>query len=247
MNISDIKHQDFREFMQDTPKSAVDLILTDPPYTISRDTGFKKVKKGVKRFAISMDFGKWDHHLISLDVLSKHMFRVLRSGGTAIVFYDIWKISYLAEAMQQAGFKMIRVIIWQKTNPVPINMRSTYLSNSREVAVVGVKGGKPTFNSSYDNAIYSYPIPRHNGKRIHPTQKPLDLFCELIKKHSQEEDMVIDPFLGGGTTAMASLHTNRRFMGCDIDKKYVDLVKTRIKNYETTNQKRTVLSTCPAA
>ena len=153
-------------------------------------------KNGVQRFAISMDFGKWDKKQIDLNKLACGMYRALRRGGTAIVWYDLWKLTSLSEAMEKAGFKMIRIIIWQKTNPVPINSKATYLSNSREIAIVGVKGGTPTFKGEYNNGIYEYPIPRHNGQRIHPTQKPLDLFQELICMHSKRGDLIVDPFLG---------------------------------------------------
>jgi site-specific DNA-methyltransferase (adenine-specific) len=84
-----------------------------------------------------------------------------------------------------------------------------------------VKGGKPTFNSKYDNAIYSYPI-QGGKKRFHPTQKSLSLFEDLIKKHSNEGDLVLDTFLGSGTTAIASKNTNRRFKGCEVSKEYYD-------------------------
>jgi len=211
------------------PNGSVDLILTDPPYAISRKTGFQNVKNGVDRFAVSMDFGKWDHQSIDLQKLCNLSHVVLRRGGTVIIWYDLWKITHLKSAMAKAGFRMIRLVIWQKTNPVPLNQSATYLSNSREIALVGVKGGKPTFNSKYDNGIYEAPIPRHNGRRIHPTQKPVDLFCELIRKHSKPGDLVVDPFIGSGTTAISSIRLGRDFMGCDIDEGYVLAARRRIE------------------
>ena len=223
-----IECNDFLDFLDRIDAGSVDLILTDPPYTISRKTGFSKVKNGVQRFAVSMDFGKWDHEHINLSMFSHSAYRVLRKGGTAIVWYDIWKIERLAEAMTGAGFKMLRLIVWRKTNPVPLNSKATYLSNSREIAVIGVKVGKPTFHGKYDVGDYSFPIPRHGGKRIHPTQKPLDLFYELILKHSNAGDLVVDPFLGSGTTAIAAINEDRRFAGCDIDPKYVKLARERV-------------------
>ena len=219
---------DWRTFMADTDKGSVDLVLTDPPYTISRKTGFANVKNGVDRFAVSMDFGKWDHKAINLPHFTEACYRVLRQGGTAIIWYDLWKISDLEQAMQEAGFKMIRLVIWQKTNPVPLNQSTTYLSNSREVAVVGVKYGRPTFHSKYDKGIYEYPIPRHGGKRVHPTQKPVDLFAELIAKHSNKGDLVVDPFIGSGTTAVAAAKLGRRIRGCDIDPDYVKAARRRL-------------------
>ena len=223
-----IKVADFSDFMKSLPRGSVDLILTDPPYTISKETGFKSVVNGVQRFAVSMDFGAWDHCQIDLAEMAEGFYRALRQGGTAIVWYDLWKIGEIKEAMEQAGFKMLRQIIWEKTNPVPLNMRATYLSNCREMAVSGVKGGKPTFHDQYDRGVYEFPIPRHNGNRQHPTQKPEELFAELVRKHSNPGDLVVDPFLGAGTTAMAALKNGRRFTGCDIDERYVQISRERV-------------------
>ena len=224
-----VECSDYRDFLQSLEKNSVDLVLTDPPYTVSRKTGFSSVKNGVQRFAVSMDFGEWDHQQIDLAALAEEAYRVLRRGGTAIVWYDLWKTSHLYGALEDAGFKMLRLIVWNKTNPVPLNSRCTYLSNSREMAVVGVKGGSPSFNSAYDSGDYAYPIPRHGGKRIHPTQKPLDLFRALVCKHSNPGDLVIDPFLGSGTTAVAALQEGRAFAGCDIDESYVQAAESRMR------------------
>lgn len=225
-----IEVADYRDFMLSFPEGSVDLILTDPPYTISKKTGFASVVNGVKRFAVSMDFGSWDHAQIDLSDMAQVFYRALRQSGTAIVWYDLWKIGELKEAMEKAGFKMLRQIIWQKTNPVPLNMKSTYLSNSREMAVAGVKGGKPTFNSEYDPGVYELPIPRHNGHRQHPTQKPEPIFSELVRKHSNPGDLVVDPFLGSGTTAMAAIKNARSFAGCDIDDRYVAISRARLNH-----------------
>ena len=222
-----IEVADFSEFMNSLPRGSVDLILTDPPYTISKETGFKSVVNGVQRFAVSMDFGAWDHCQIDLAEMARVFYRALRQGGTAIVWYDLWKIGEIKEAMEQAGFKMLRQIIWEKTNPVPLNMRATYLSNAREMAVSGVKGGKPTFHDEYDRGVYHLPIPRHSGKRQHPTQKPEDLFSALVQKHSNPGDLVVDPFLGAGTTAMAAIKNGRAFAGCDIDEHYVEISRNQ--------------------
>ncbi len=233
-----IERNDFAQFLANLPAGSVDLALTDPPYTISRKTGFTNVKSGVERFAVSMDFGQWDHEQIDLDELACGLYRVLRKGGTAIIWYDIWKLTPLRDAMDAAGFKMLRLIFWEKTNPVPLNSRRTYLSNSREMAIVGVKVGKPTFHGVYHNGVYpenpdevqtyAYPIPRHNGNRVHPTQKSDALFAALIRRHSNPGDLVIDPFVGGGTTAVAALNEGRLFRGCDLDPHYVAETRKRV-------------------
>jgi site-specific DNA-methyltransferase (adenine-specific) len=121
--------------------------------------------------------------------------------------------------LEKHNFKQIRFIEWIKTNPQPLNSSVNYLTNCREIALVAVKGGKPTFNSKYDKGIYEYPI--QGGKeRFHPTQKSRPLFEELIKKHSNERDFVMDTFLGSGTTAFAAKNTNRQFLGCELNPEY---------------------------
>jgi len=267
-----IKNTEGIEFLKEFDKNSIDLILTDPPYIISKDSGMEKFKKEVKsieeigenvktlndweafkkrkklkndkgrenylkygnvsgkKYAYNTDFGEWDKtfNLEKLEEFIELYYQKLRKGGTLIMFFDIWKISQLKDLMEKYKFKQIRLIEWVKTNPVPLNQRVNYLSNCKEYAVLGVKGGKPTFNSKYDKGIYEYPIP--NGKtRCHPTQKSLSLFEELIKKHSNENDLVVDTFLGGGTTALAAKNTNRRFMGCEIDNTYYDKVVEFVK------------------
>tara|TARA_B100001778_G_scaffold89451_1_gene72921 strand:- start:487 stop:1314 length:828 start_codon:yes stop_codon:yes gene_type:complete len=254
------------EYLKNVADGSVDLVLTDPPYIISRESGmdtlYKKVKKneeenivydkteaeweqykaanGIeddakktnymkygsiygKKYAVKTDYGEWDKKF-TLDELDKSIalyYNKLRKGGTLIVFIDIWKITTLKDIMEKHKFKQLRFIEWIKTNPQPLNSKTNYLTNCREVALLGVKGGKPTFNSEYDNAVYQFPL--QGGKaRFHPTQKSLLLFEELIKKHSNEGDLVLDTFLGAGTTALASKNLNRRFKGCEISKEYYD-------------------------
>jgi len=224
-----LKQSDFADFLESMPPASVDLMLTDPPYNISRKTGFASLgPRSVERFAVCMDFGEWDRAEIDLARLAQCAYRALRKGGTAIVFYDIWKLTDLANALRGAGFVQLRFIEWIKTNPVPLNSKRNYLSNSREIAVLAVKDGKPTFNSEYDNGQYHYPIP--SRARCHPTQKPLQLFDDLIAKHSRRGDLVVDPFAGSGTTALAALARERKFAGCDADANYVKTAKMRIQD-----------------
>ncbi len=226
--IDSIECTDFTNYLPKIQKGLVDLILTDPPYLISRDTGFKSVVEGVKRFSVSMDFGEWDHLQIDLSTLAGESYRILRDGGTAIIFYDLWKITHLADVMTNAGFKQIRLIIWEKTNPVPLNSKRNYLTNSREIAVLGVKKGKPTFNSEYDKGVYHLSIPRE--KRFHPTQKPIRLIKKLIEKHSNPNDLILDCFLGSGTIMVAAKELNRRYLGCEIDIEYFLKAEARIND-----------------
>lgn len=223
-------------FLKGLDKESVNLVLTDPPYIISKKTGFESCVNGVERFVHSTEFGEWDKEQnFSLDDLEdsiKEYYRVLAKGGTAIVFCDLWKISYVKEIMERHKFKQIRLIEWIKTNPVPLNSKRNYLTNAREVALLGVKVSKPTFNSKYDKGIYNFPICHEKG-RFHPTQKPLKLMEELIKKHSNVGDVVIDTFAGSATTLVAAHNTERLWGGCEPDDDYFTKATTRLSKLKT--------------
>lgn len=222
-------------FLRGLEKNSVNLVLTDPPYIISKKTGFESVVNGVERFAHSTEFGEWDKEqnfsLQDLEDSIEEYYRVLQKGGTAIIFCDLWKISYIKEIMEKHRFKQIRMIEWIKTNPVPLNSKRNYLTNAREVALLGIKVSKPTFNSKYDKGIYHFPICHEKG-RFHPTQKPLKLMEELIEKHSNVGDVVIDTFAGSATTLVAAHNTQRLWGGCEPDDDYFAKATTRLKNLE---------------
>ena len=178
-----------------------------------------------KKYCNKTDYGDWDNNFTEeeLKEFIDIYYKKLRKGGTLIIWFDIWKITNLKKMLEEAKFKQIRFIEWIKTNPQPINSKINYLTNSREIAILCVKGGKPTFNSEYDNGIYNYPMAAGKN-RFHPTQKNLSLFEDLIKKHSNENDTILDTFLGGGTTAIACYNTNRKFIGCEINKEYFNKI-----------------------
>jgi len=276
-----IKHQEGISFLKTLEDNSIDLVLTDPPYLISKDSGMNKFVKEVakldasgenkkteeewlafktkknytddkykenylkygntsgNKYAFKTDYGEWDKEFTieQLYEFIKLFYKKLRPGGTCIIFFDIWKLETLKKLMETAktkksGFKQIRFIEWLKTNPMPLNQSVNYLTNCREVALLGIKKSKPTFNSKYDKGVYEYPIQTGKKGERHPTQKNLLLFEDLIKKHSNEGDLVVDPFLGGGTTALASKNTNRKFKGCEINKQYFDIIETLFKNQE---------------
>lgn len=231
------ENMDAREFMPTLPDGCADMVLTDPPYLVSKRTGFSSIgSKGVERFRLSMDFGEWDkvpngEHVELLSTVFSECHRVLRDGGVAIIFYDLWKLESLVSILSDIGFRMFRVIEWIKTNPVPLNSKRLYLTNAREVAVVAVKGSNPMFKSEYHNGVFAQPIHRDGGKRIHPTQKPLSLMRELIELHTDIGQVVVDPFSGSGTTLLSALQTGRRSYGCERDKAYYDKAVERLEKY----------------
>ena len=272
---TDVVNIDGIEYLKSISNNSIDLVLTDPPYITSSETGMGNLHKQIqenkatgvefvkteedwnevkhkyigkkkdmtedtmknnymkygsiygKKYSVQTEYGDWDTNFTmeKLDEFIGEYYKKLKKGGTMIVFFDIWKITPLKDIMEKHKFKQIRFIEWIKTNPQPLNSQTNYLTNCREIALLGVKGGKPTFNSKYDNAIYEFPL--QGGKnRFHPTQKSLPLFEELIKKHSNEGDVVMDTFLGSGTTAIAAKNTKRAFKGCEISEEYYKKIIT---------------------
>ena len=238
LNSSYTKQTDL-ELLSTISSNSVHLVLTDPPYIISKKSGMQSYKNSLekggkvdekfgKKYAITTEFGEWDNSY-TIDDLEKainEFYRILEPGGSCIIFFDIWKIETLFKLLSK--FSKHRFIEWVKSNPMPVNQYATYLSNAREIAISCVKGGKATFNSKYDNGIYDYPI--YGGKdRFHPTQKSLPMFEELIKKHSNEGDTVVDPYAGSGTTAVAAINTNRNYLCCEPDNEYFEKGEERVK------------------
>lgn len=226
-----IENADCFDFLPTVASDSVDLILTDPPYVISRATGFENGNDpAFDRLKVNMDYGAWDRDFSGMDRVIPEFYRILRHGGACIIFYDLWKITELSGYLKNAKFKQLRFLEWIKTNPVPLNQSVNYLTNAREIAVSAVKSGNPTFNSKYDNGIYNYPI-EHTVGRFHPTQKSLRLMEDLILKHSNRGDLILDCFAGSGTTAMAAAKLERRFVGCEADSIYHQKSIERLRSY----------------
>ena len=160
---------------------------------------------------------KTNFNICNLEDFIEMYYKKLRKGGTLIVWFDIWKLNILKELMEKHKFKQIRLIEWIKSNTVSSYGKINYLKNCRKVALVGVKVSKPTFNSIQDNGLYMY-------------ENKINLYIDIIKKHSNKGDVVCDTFLGVGTTALACKNTNRRFKGCEIKKSKVKKIKSVIKS-----------------
>jgi DNA modification methylase len=234
-----ILHGDCFELIKNVESKSVDLILVDPPYLISRDSNFNKYsddasKELITKYGkVSIDFGDWDKGELDWDFLFKEYNRVLRDGGTLIIFYDVWKSTEIKTMADKYKFKQPRVCQWQKSNPVPINSKLNYLSNAIEYFFTFVKGKKPTFHSVYDNGTYRYPICHGKERYDHPTQKPLPLIIDIINKHSNPGDLVLDNFAGTGTTAQAYILTVRKYLVMQTDEKYFDIIKSRVDGLST--------------
>ena len=122
----------------------------------------------------------------------------------------------------------VRPIVWEKSNPSPMNGQYIYLSGV-EFAVWFKKSGSNVFNAHCKNTVFKYP----NGRsKLHPTEKNHDLLKELILDNSNENDIVFDPCLGSGTTAICSVELNRHYIGFELDPQYYDIACKRLDEVE---------------
>lgn len=195
---------------------------------------------------INLDFGPWDHFESEEDYWNfteawlKEATRVLKPRGHLITFFDQNRISRLIDYARGLDMKMRQHLYWLKTNPVP-RARKVDFMVALEAAVWFTKSTKSgaTFNyqlGQQRNYVES-PIPGHttkeDGGRDHPTQKPVKVLKVWISYLTNESDIVVDPLCGCGPTLMAAKKLGRRYIGIDIEPKYVEVSKRRLSSVET--------------
>lgn len=219
---------DCLELLKDIPDGSVDLILTDIPYVISVENNFKTMKDRTGRQGI--DFGEWDKDFNEKDLLQ--IIPKLKHGGSLMMFHSFEQYSTLLNVFEKHLVLKDR-LIWEKTNPMPRNRDRRYISNIEMCSWYVKDGAKWTFNrqhTNYDACILRYPSESGGGfKRFHPCQKNLKMIEELVKRHSNEGDTVLDCFMGSGTTGVACINTNRNFIGIELDEQYFEIAKSRIQ------------------
>lgn len=211
-------------------KIVIDAVITDPPYGVSRkhQLGFSNMGRS------GMDYGDWDYNFNQKEWI-RLTAPLIKDGGSMIIFNDWKNFTKIVEELDKQGFSMKDVIRWVKPNPMPRNVNRRYVCDF-ELAIWAVKdGGKWTFNKpkecAYLKPEYICSSIGRGEKRIHPTQKPLKLIEDLIKIHTNEDDIILDLFAGSGTMAEACLKNNRKFIGSELDKNYYKKAMERLKCY----------------
>lgn len=215
------------ELLKKLPDRSVDMVLTDIPYgEVNRESnGLRNLDK---KKADIVDFPLQD--------LLKELDRVTK--GSIYIFCWFAQISEIITYFKTHDFSD-RVIVWEKTNPSPMNAKTLYVSGIELCGFGKRKWVWATYNGWYQNTVFRYPtakkIPYNTQSWLqHTTPKNLALFKELILKSSNEWDIVLDPFAGSFTTAIASLETGRQFICSDREEDFITLGEARIKEYKKT-------------
>ena len=221
------------EKLKEIPDNSIDLILTDPPYNIAKySTGNIKFDW---RSDINNDLAEWDLQPLNPGDLLSEFKRVLSPKGNIFIFCSYNLIGEYHKVFDPQ-FDTFQFMVWHKTNPVP-NFRKTSFLNSCELIVSCWNKGH-TWNFTNQRDMHNFiesgicmgneRIKDAEGKNLHPTQKPVNVLKKIIEIASNEHDVVLDCFNGVGSTGVAALSLNRRYVGIEIDDTYIKATEKRL-------------------
>lgn len=227
---------DCMDYLNQIPDHSVDLILTDPPYNIAQYSTGNIDLPG--RSALNNDLADWDLNPIDPSALVADFKRIIKPDGNIFVFTSYNLIGKWHEAFD-SEFDTFQFFVWHKTNPAPKIFKNGFLNSCEMIACMWNKGHK--WNFSNQNEMHNFfesPIcmrPERLSDPKHPAQKPVKLLEHIIKIASNEKDVILDLFMGVGSTGVAALKNNRKFIGIEIEKDYFYAAERRISEYEQKN------------
>lgn len=222
--------------MKKIETDSVDLVLTDPPYNLglfmkNRATNLKAMRDNFFGAAgwDDLEFDEWEK---DMDMMFEELARVIKKRGSVIMFMSIIKVETIIKLAEKHGFYYKTTGIWHKRNPMPRNMNLHFINSTEAWIYFTYKAHTGTFNNE-GKAIHDFfetsvtPVSEKSfGK--HPTQKPVQLLEHFVKLLTNENDVIFDPFSGSGSSGVAALMHNRKFIGSEINKEYFDNSKERL-------------------
>lgn len=227
-----IKNKCCIEMMKSMSDECVDLLLTDPPYKITQGGRSKKVArnevKGIfDRNRLGSRNGKlFQHNDIKFSDWLPEAYRVLKDGSHAYVMVNDKNMQELLNEASNVGFKLHNILVWKKNNATP---NRWYMKNS-EFIVMFRKGKAKNINDCGSTSVFE--IDNIRGDRLHPTQKPVELFEKLILNSTMPGQVVFEPFSGSGSCLVACQNTGRHCVSAELDKAYYDVSVMRVKENE---------------
>ena len=224
------------DLMRAIPDNSVDLVLTDPPYNLGlfmKERGTNMEKLRPNHFAFQgwddLDFKTWSEQM---NQFLTECHRVLKKRGALIIFMSVIKVESIINLAQDNGFYYKTTGIWHKTNPLPRNMNLQFVNSTEAWLYFVFKGTTGTFNNG-KKVVHDYVetsvVPLSEKKfGKHPTQKPIALMEHFVKLLTNKGDTVLDPFMGSGSSGVASLKLGRKFVGIEMSKEYFNLAQKRM-------------------
>ena len=248
------------KIMKTIPSKSVDLIFADPPYNLQlKDTLYRPDQTTVE--AVTQDWDKFNTYKEYDNFTEqwlKESKRILKKGGALWVIGSYHNILRVGTSIQNHGFWILNDIIWHKTNPMP-NFRGTRFTNAHETLLWCTTSREAKYTFNYQNlkelndgkqmrSDWYIPIcsgkerlRENNNQRSHPTQKPEALMYRIILSSTNKGDIILDPFLGSGTTAVVAKKLQRNFIGIEQDKEYISLAKKRLKQTKVLNDEVVIM------
>jgi len=220
-----IENKDAMDLLSGIEDDHVDLLLTDIPYN-----EVNRKSNGLR----NLDKGDADVLDIPLAELVREMVRVTKGSG--YIFCGFQQISEVIRVIKEVT-PSVRLLVWEKSNPSPMNGTKIWLSSIEPI--VYFKKPNAVFNEHCKGGVLRFPTQR---SKIHPTQKSIKLFEYIVKVSSNEGDVVCDPFVGSGTTALASIALNRSFIGGDLNPDYCKLAQERVNHLLSQPQRQQCLN-----
>lgn len=206
---------------------SIDLIVTDPPYkTTSR--GNSGNSGGMLQKKINKNGKVFEFNDIDCEKYAPEFYRILKDGSHCYVMTNHVNLIHMLNTFTNCGFHFIKSLIWNKGNKI---MGQFYMSQF-EYILFFRKGKGIRINHCGTSDILDIPNKKtkdENGKNIHDTEKPVDLMKILIDNSTKENDIVLEPFMGVGSTILACNELNRRYIGCELDENYFNISIKRLK------------------
>lgn len=226
----EIKYGDALKRIKEIPDASVDLVLTDPPFDISDKSRLtKKGGKIVQGELFDWEIENYDDYMHEL---FKEYWRILKESGNFVIFYSYHKIGLFNLFIEQLGFIFLNTIVLYKKNPIP-HITRTNLRSSMEQGFWFCKDKKKrTFNFlSQKEMCNVYPYHIAQKETNHPAEKPIYIYKWIVKFTTNPHDIVVDSFLGSGTTLLACLQAERSCIGIELNKEYIRLIRKRTIPY----------------
>ncbi|MDN7145281.1 DNA methyltransferase [Liquorilactobacillus mali] len=208
-----LQQGDCLELMKNIPDESVDMVLTDPPYGMAFQS----------RYRTSMyEKIKGDQNLDWLDDFVEEIFRVSKNNTAHYMFCSYHHIDIFKQAIQKR-FNVKNIITWVKNNTSMGDLKGDFAPKTE--FIIFFQKGRRLINGKRDSNVFEYNKTRNE---LHPTQKPVDMVEYMLSKFSDEGGVILDPFMGSGTTGVAATNLDRSFIGYEIDEDYFKIAEQRI-------------------
>ena len=221
---------DCLEVMKGLKTESIDLIVTDPPYKIITG-GDSNGKNSIRPKGILSGNRELMKFIPKFSEWLPECYRVLKNGTHAYFMINSTNLTEMLVEVEKVGFKVHNVLIWKKNNCTPSqfymkNCEYIIFCRKRKAKYINNMGGSKTVHD-FNNIV---------GNKVHPTEKPVGLMSVYVENSSNENDTVLDPFMGSGSTGVACVNTFRKFIGIEMDENYFNIAEKRIEEAQELNE-----------